>query len=119
MLHRYQRTQHFKNTNPKGIDKSIISVSFGKFKIFWRKTMDKFLDIICANQIMSTKEQGDKYIEFFEPFMSKLKDIVSEKVYSELEEMFSSCVVENNSFYAVAGMKLAIGVIDDTYVPTV
>lgn len=51
--------------------------------------------------------------------MSKLKDIVSEKVYSELEEMFSSCVVENNSFYAVAGMKLAIGVIDDTYVPTV
>lgn len=26
--------------------------------------MDKFLDIICANQIMSTKEQGDKYIEF-------------------------------------------------------
>lgn len=35
MLHRYQRTQHFKNTNPKGIDKSIISVSFGKFKIFF------------------------------------------------------------------------------------
>nr|DAU33848.1 MAG TPA: hypothetical protein [Caudoviricetes sp.] len=34
MLHRYQRTQHFKNTTPKGIDKSIISVSFGKFKIF-------------------------------------------------------------------------------------
>ena len=81
--------------------------------------MDKFLDIICANQIMSTKEQGDKYIEFFEPFMSKLKDIVSEKVYSELEEMFSSCVVENNSFYAAAVMKIAIVVIDDTYVPTV
>nr|DAS22489.1 MAG TPA: hypothetical protein [Bacteriophage sp.] len=36
MLHRYQRTQHFKSTNPKEIDKSILSVSFGKFKIFRR-----------------------------------------------------------------------------------
>nr|DAE81304.1 MAG TPA: hypothetical protein [Bacteriophage sp.]DAJ65889.1 MAG TPA: hypothetical protein [Bacteriophage sp.] len=42
MLHRYQRTQHFKNTNPKGIDKSIISVSFGKFKIiFGGKTNER------------------------------------------------------------------------------
>lgn len=44
VLHRYQRTQHFKTTNPKGIDKSIISVSFGKFKIiFGGKQMEKQL----------------------------------------------------------------------------
>lgn len=44
MLPRYQRTQHFKITNPKGIDKSIISVSFGKIKIFLEeKQMEKQL----------------------------------------------------------------------------
>lgn len=39
VLHRYQRTQHFKSTNPKEIDKSILSVSFGNIKNFWRKTI--------------------------------------------------------------------------------
>lgn len=81
--------------------------------------MDKFLEIVYTNQIMSTAEQGDKYIEIFEPFMSKLKDIVSEKIYSELEETFNSCAVENNSFYAVSGMKLAIGITNGTYTPTI
>lgn len=81
--------------------------------------MDNFLEIVCTNQIMSTAEQGDKYMELFEPFMSKLKDIVSDKVYSELEDVFNSCAVESNNFYAVAGMKLAIGIINGTYTPTV
>lgn len=81
--------------------------------------MDNFLEIVCANQIMATTEQGDKYIEIFEPFMNKLKDIVSDKVYSELKETFNSCVAENNSFYAVSGMKLAIGIMNGTYTPTI
>lgn len=81
--------------------------------------MDNFLEVVCANQIMATTEQGDKYIEIFEPFMNKLKDIVSDKVYSELKETFNSCVVENNSFYAVSGMKLAIGIMNGTYTPTI
>lgn len=81
--------------------------------------MDNFLEIVCANQIMATAEQGDKYIEIFEPFMNKLKDIVSDKVYSELKETFNCCVAENNSFYAVSGMKLAIGIMNRTYTPTI
>ena len=79
--------------------------------------MDKFLEIVCDNQIMATAEQGDKYIEIFEPFMNKLKDIVSDKVYSELEETFNSCTAENNSFYAVSGMNLAIGIMNGSYIP--
>lgn len=81
--------------------------------------MDNFLEVVCANQIMATTEQGDKYIEIFEPFMNKLKDIVSDKVYSELKETFNGCVAENNSFYAVSGMKLAIGIMNGTYTPTI
>lgn len=79
--------------------------------------MDNFLEIVCDNQIMATTEQGDKYIEIFEPFMNKLNDIVSDKVYSELEETFNSCAAENNSFYAVSGMKLAIGIMNGSYIP--
>lgn len=81
--------------------------------------MDKFLEIVCDNQIMAIAEQGDKYIEIFEPFMNKLMDIVSDKVYSELEETFNICVAENNRFYAVSGMKLAIGITDGSYIPQV
>ena len=44
-MHRYQRTQRFKSTNPKGIDKSIISVSFGKFKIIFGGKIVTNIDI--------------------------------------------------------------------------
>lgn len=56
---------------------------------------------------MSSK-QGDKYSELLEPFMSKFKEIVSDKVYCELEEEFNNCMIENNTYYAVAGMKMAV-----------
>lgn len=79
--------------------------------------MDKFLDIVYTNQISDSKD-GDMYYEFFRPLLDKLKDLVSEKVYNELEEMFNNCAAENNRFYAIAGMKLAIGVMDGTYIPT-
>lgn len=79
--------------------------------------MDKFLDIVYTNQISDSKD-GDMYYEFFRPLLDKLKDLVSEKVYNELEEMFNNCATENNRFYAIAGMKLAIGVMDGTYIPT-
>jgi hypothetical protein len=81
--------------------------------------MDNFLEIVCTNQIMGNAEQGDKYLEVFRPFMNKLKDIVSDKVYSELEEIFNDCAAESNYFYAVTGMKLAIGIMNGTYTPAV
>lgn len=77
--------------------------------------MDKFLEIVYANQI-ADESQGDKYEEIFEPFLTELKSLVSEKVYYKLEELFTDCVTDNNRFYAVEGMKLAIGVMNGTYV---
>ena len=38
--------------------------------------MDKFLEITFENQILATTD-GDKFVEFFAPFMEKLKGIVS------------------------------------------
>ena len=45
--------------------------------------------------------------------------IVSESVYDELLELLIDCTTDNNRFYAVEGMKLAIGIMDGTYVPKV
>lgn len=80
--------------------------------------MNKFLEIVYASQI-ADEEQGGKLREFFEPLMERLKGIVSESVYDELLELLIDCTTESNRFYAVEGMKLAIGIMDGTYVPKV
>lgn len=80
--------------------------------------MDKFLEIVYSNQLADS-EKGDEFIKTFAPFMDKLKGLLSESVYEELEESFIDCCVQNNRFYAVEGMKLAIGIMDGSYIPTV
>lgn len=80
--------------------------------------MDKFLEIVYSNQL-GDSDKGDMYAEIYKPFMDKIKGIVSKEIYYELEELFNDCSTKNNSFYAVEGMKLAIGIMDGSYVPTV
>lgn len=80
--------------------------------------MDKFLEITFENQILATKD-GDKFVEYFAPFMEKLKGIVSAELYEEFDELLNGCANENNKFYGVEGMKLAMGVLDGTYQLTV
>ena len=58
-------------------------------------------------------------VNFFEPLMKKLKGIVSESVYDELLGLLIDCTTDRNRFYAVEGMKLAIGIMDGTYVPKI
>lgn len=79
--------------------------------------MEKFLDIVYTNQIADS-EDGDKYEEMFAPLLERLQGLLSKKLYDELQEIFNNCAVQNNRFYALAGMKLAIGVMDGTYIPT-
>ena len=78
--------------------------------------MDKFLEIVYTNQLADS-EKGDKFEEFFKPLMDKLKATVSEELYNQFEEIFANCAVENNQYYAVEGMKLAIGIMDGSYIP--
>ena len=67
--------------------------------------MDKFLEITFENQILATKD-GDKFVEYFSPFMEKLKGIVSAELYEEFDELLNGCANLNNIFYGVQGMKL-------------
>lgn len=77
--------------------------------------MNKFLEIIYMNQIMD--EDWDKCEENFAKFKNRLKEIVSNEVFEELDELLTDCITENNAMYAVDGMKLAIGVLDGAFIP--
>lgn len=50
--------------------------------------MDKFLEITFENQILATKD-GGKFVEYFAPFMEKLKGIVSAELYEEFDELLN------------------------------
>lgn len=80
--------------------------------------MEKFLEIVYMNQF-SDGEKGDEFLRIFVPLLDRLKELLSEKLYDEIEQLFVDCCVQNNSFYAVEGMKLAIGIMNGTYIPKV
>lgn len=77
--------------------------------------MDKFLEILCSNQLQNDNSCDD----IFRPFENALRKIVSDNLFDELMELFTECMAKNNDYYALAGMKLAIGILDGTYVPVV
>lgn len=80
--------------------------------------MDEFLKIVCMSQL-GDSEKGDAFIKHFAPFMDRLKSLLSESLYLELEELFTDCCVENNEFYATEGAKLAIEIMNGSYIPKI
>ena len=58
-------------------------------------------------------------LEFFQPLLNEIKGIVNEKVYEHIEELFINCASKNDRYYAVEGMKLAISIMDENYIPKV
>ncbi len=80
--------------------------------------MGKFLEIIYQNQV-ADEDEGSKWYEFFLPFILELEEAVSDETFSELEERLLDAIAENNKFYCVKGMELAIGIANGTYIPKV
>ena len=58
--------------------------------------MDKFLEVVFDTQITGDFDKGDKCLDFFQPFLGEIKEIVNEKVYERLEEIFINCASEND-----------------------
>ena len=116
-----QSDKHSKHQTPKGMINTYYHIFSGITSIFLERIgriMDKFLEIVYSNQLADS-DKGDKFEDFFKPLMNKLKETVSEELYRDFEDLFLTCAVDNNRFYAVEGMKLAIGIMDGTYIPTV
>lgn len=80
--------------------------------------MDKFLQIVYMSQI-GDSEKGDAFVDIFKPFTEKLESMLNEKLYRELDELFTYCAVECAEYYAVEGMKLALEIKQGTYIPTI
>ena len=81
--------------------------------------MDEFLKIIY-NEHIAEPEIGDKsYEEFYKPFFDRLREIVSPKIYDELDNIFTGCNIDNTMYYGVEGMKLAILIMEKKYVPKI
>jgi hypothetical protein len=77
--------------------------------------MDEFLKIVYLSQEESGAISNPE--DCFEPLKKRLKELLSPTLYDEAEEILNECIVDDETYYAVAGMKLAIGVMGKTYKP--
>lgn len=78
--------------------------------------MEKFLEIVYESQV-SCESTNNSYQECFAPLQERLKSLLSESLYIEIEEILCSCATEYGTFHATKGMELAIEVMNGTYIP--
>ncbi len=80
--------------------------------------MDKFLELVYQSQIADEPE-GEMWYKFFLDFIMTLEGAVDEETFDKLYELLIDAITENNRYYAVKGMELAIGILNGTYVAKV
>lgn len=81
--------------------------------------MDDFLQVVFNAHVETYGISDKTYETFCKPFLDRLKEIVSPKLYEELEELFISCNAENTLYYGVEGMKLATDIMGKNYIPKI
>ena len=78
--------------------------------------MDEFLKIVGMNHIINSGT-----FEAYRPetlaLMEKLKKIVSDEVYGELEDLINDAINSTNDYAFVEGMKVAIAITEKKYKP--
>lgn len=77
--------------------------------------MSRFLELVYQSQI-ADEEEGKEWYKFFLDFIMTLEGAVDEDTFDELYELLVDAITETNRYYAVKGMELAIGILNDTYV---
>lgn len=81
--------------------------------------MNKFLELAFANQVRNDDEFGTQIDECFKPVLNALKERLSTKACSEIEDILSDCYNDAIYLAGVTGMELAIGVMDGTIKQTI
>lgn len=78
--------------------------------------MDEFLKIVGMNHIINSGT-----FEAYRPetitFLESVRKIVSEEIYSELEDLLSDAITATNDYAFVEGMKVAIAITEKQYKP--
>jgi hypothetical protein len=77
--------------------------------------MDKFLELSFRNYCRNEKDSFlADYEKSYEPFLLELQKLLSKGKYEELEEILVDCYTEAMNIAGVAGMQLAINVLNGT-----
>jgi hypothetical protein len=79
--------------------------------------MEEFLKIVWETQEAVGAVGSEE--DFFAPLKERLQDLLSPRLYKEVEDILCDCQYKHENFYAMEGMKLAIGVLNKTYKVTV
>lgn len=76
--------------------------------------MDKFLELALVNYIRNYDEISDKIDKCYDTLVGELRKLLSKDVCDNLEDILGDC--QSNAMYlaGLAGMELAIGVMNGT-----
>lgn len=81
--------------------------------------MNKFLELAFVNKVRNDDDFTRKIDECYEPVLEALRERLSEKACSEIEDILSDCQNEAMYLAGVSGMELAIGVMNGTIKQTI
>lgn len=82
--------------------------------------MDKFLELAFTSQIADVnREYNDKVNGIVDEFTDELKKYLSSEITEELAEELFGVVSQISKLSGTEGMKLAIGIMNGTYIPVV
>lgn len=77
--------------------------------------MDKFLELSFRNHLRNNDKIADEFFVILEPLLIEIKKYLSEEIAQKIEESIFLAVASDALEYAgVEGMKLAIGVMNET-----
>jgi hypothetical protein len=77
--------------------------------------MNRFLELSFRNYCRNGKDDFmHEYEDAFEPFLKELRKILNPELCAELEDLLSDCKTEAMNIAGVAGMQLAINVLNGT-----
>lgn len=80
--------------------------------------MDKFLEIVY--QLHYEKDCENVIGNLLEPLQALMREkITDEETINALEEEMLNCLCEAKRYFGVDGMKLAINISNDKYIPTI
>lgn len=76
--------------------------------------MNKFLELSFRNHIRNNEKIADEFYSKLEPILDEMRKYLSEDIACEIENLFLDLASDALEIAGVAGMELAIGVIEGT-----
>lgn len=81
--------------------------------------MNKFFELSFTNHIRNNDDLSLAFDKCYEPLVEKLREILSDRNCTELEDILSDCSCNALHLAGVVGMELAVGVMNGTIEQTI